>query len=259
MKPRGLERALLFIVAGAFVLSLLIGLLSNKPFGIALGRAFLSSILFGAIIAGGVLLLRRFIPDLGSLVELNRKSGEPEAGEAEVGRVVDYTVGEGIPGGLQDGEAYAAAASLSPEIGDIGGDHGELGLLSAIPEPGDLSGVKGRASSYQRAPLASAGQSKPGAQGGVDHGVVASGVTGGRPGAGPEGGEVIDEALPSLDTLFESDEEEAGPAEAGVLGERREERKRMGGKGDYINIGDARIPNEPGVMAKAIKRVMKQD
>ena len=29
--------------------------------------------------------------------------------------------------------------------------------------------------------------------------------------------------------------------------------------GDYISVGDARFPNEPKAIAKAIKKVMKQD
>jgi hypothetical protein len=257
MKLRGLERALLFIVGGAFVLSLFIGLVSKKPLGIALGRAFLSSVLFGAIIAGGALLLRRFIPDLGSMVDLNRKGEEPEAGDAETGRVVDYTVGEGItegmPGGLHEAEAYAGAGSPFPEQGDVGADIGEFGRFSQVTGPGEsgeLSLAGGRAQESGRAPLASARRAKPGEGSGAGTEVR---------GAGPEEGDAIDEALPSLDTLFESEEEESGPAETGAPEERHEERKRTGGKGDYINIRDARIPNEPGVMAKAIRRVMKQD
>lgn len=257
MKPRGSEQAVLTIIGGAFVLSLFIGLVSKKPFGIALGRAFLSSLLFGAIIAGGVMLLRRFIPDLGSMVDQNRRSDEPEAGDAETGRLVDYTIGEGVsagaPGGLRDAEAYAGDGSPFPEQGDIGADIGELGGFSPAAEPGERgepSLSDGRAQGSGRAPLASAGIAKHAERTGA-------GIEVRR--AGPEEGDAIDETLPSLDTLFESEEEETGSFQAEGLEERREEGKRTGGKGNYIKIGDARIPNEPGVMAKAIKRIMKQD
>jgi hypothetical protein len=257
MKTSGFGRALIIIVGGAFALSLIIGLVSKKPFGIAVGRAFLSSLLFGAIVAGGVLLLRRFIPDLGSMIDPYRKNTEPEAGDAETGRVVDYTVGEGIPGGLQDADAYAGAypesGSPSADQRDIGAEIGELGRVSPLAElgeRGELSGTAGRSQGSGRAPLTSAGLAKPGERTGTGPEARE---------AGPEEGDAIDEALPSLDTLFESEEAETGPAGPATPEERREERKRTGGKGDYINIGDARIPNEPGVLAKAIKRVMKQD
>lgn len=74
----------------------------------------------------------------------------------------------------------------------------------------------------------------------------------------PEIGEeavTLDE-LPSLDNLFEDEEEETG-SEGGLP--ESEIKEGMSATEDYIHIGDARIPNEPKAIAKAIKKVMKQD
>jgi hypothetical protein len=66
--------------------------------------------------------------------------------------------------------------------------------------------------------------------------------------------ETAEEALPSLDRLFE-DEDRVPDTE--IEQEVTKKDKRI--IGDYINLGDVRIPNEPEVMAKAIKKVMSQD
>ncbi len=61
--------------------------------------------------------------------------------------------------------------------------------------------------------------------------------------------------LPSLDSLFEpaSDEEqESEPPRFSVEDHHSE-------AGDYIHVGNARIPNEPKALAKAIKKVMNAD
>jgi hypothetical protein len=63
-----------------------------------------------------------------------------------------------------------------------------------------------------------------------------------------------EEALPSLDKLFE-DEETVPDLE--IEKEVVKEDKRI--IGDYINVGKVRIPNEPEVLAKAIKKVMSKD
>jgi len=61
--------------------------------------------------------------------------------------------------------------------------------------------------------------------------------------------------LPSLDSLFEAEsveEEKSEPPD--FVGEERHTEN-----GDYINVGNARIPNEPKALAKAIKKVMNEE
>jgi hypothetical protein len=224
VKIRGFERAALFVVGGAFFLSVLIGILSNNPAGTIIARAFLSAIFFGALLTAGVFILRRYIPDIGSMVSQTREQAETEERQGEYeekGRVVDYTV-EGEPFGDIDGGA---------------------GMASSSP-PEDVQG-----------------QGRTAAAGGSDRASEA------KRGAGVEDAADLDAALPSLDSLFENDDEEKGAGVKGALEEKGvvpegaplskpwEEKK----SGDVIKIGDIRIPNEPEVLAKAIKKLMKQD
>jgi len=62
--------------------------------------------------------------------------------------------------------------------------------------------------------------------------------------------------LPSVDSLFERKEEEYSPqAEQNV---NIKKSNKLLSK-DYIQVGSARIPNEPEAIARAIKKVMKQN
>jgi len=56
--------AVLYTVIGAFFLALIIGLVVKNPFGTVLMRAFLSALLFGALVYAGVWMLKRYIPEL---------------------------------------------------------------------------------------------------------------------------------------------------------------------------------------------------
>ena len=73
-------------------------------------------------------------------------------------------------------------------------------------------------------------------------------------GMSEENGEVED--LPSLDKLYQEHEEESVP-DIGMPGIGLKDKTKVGG--DYIEVGNARIPFEPEVLAKAVKKVMKQD
>ncbi|HUT66042.1 MAG TPA: hypothetical protein VMZ05_07825 [Spirochaetota bacterium] len=49
---------------GAFFLSMLVGLITQNPFGIILMRASISAILFGVLVYGGIWLLKHYIPEI---------------------------------------------------------------------------------------------------------------------------------------------------------------------------------------------------
>ncbi len=55
--------SVLYTVIGAFFLALIIGLVVKNPFGTVLMRAFLSALLFGALVYAGVWMLKRYIPE----------------------------------------------------------------------------------------------------------------------------------------------------------------------------------------------------
>ncbi len=61
--------------------------------------------------------------------------------------------------------------------------------------------------------------------------------------------------LPSLDSLFEPESVEEEKSETPDFAEE----ERHTETGDYINVGNARIPNEPKALAKAIKKVMNEE
>jgi hypothetical protein len=77
-------------------------------------------------------------------------------------------------------------------------------------------------------------------------------------GEGEIQGEEVEDAsmsdLPSLDSLFEPESDEEQESETPVFSEE----KHHSESGDYIHVGNARFPNEPKALAKAIKKVMNE-
>lgn len=108
--------------AGAFLLSLLIGLIARNPFGVIFLRALLFGVIFAALGVGLRLAVRTWLPELAG--QAGAAPGEPGTGPdqkagASLGGKVDIVVGEGAaaPGDLA-GEAEEVAeepASVEPE------------------------------------------------------------------------------------------------------------------------------------------------
>jgi len=101
--------------AAAFMLSVLVGLISGVSFGTVLLRALFSGIVFGAGVYGARLLLARYVPEL-----LN-------AGNVEsAGAGVDISVGD------DDDEAELTAAA--ERAGESGGDGFDDSLVEEVEE-----------------------------------------------------------------------------------------------------------------------------
>jgi hypothetical protein len=115
----------------------------------------------------------------------------------------------------------------SPALEYAGGDESKVSQHVKVEEPEDMMSVgeSGKDVGEERTPIA------PETEEGTD-----------------------EEALPSLDRLFE--EEDTVP-DVEIEKEVKKEDKRI--VGDYINVGNVRIPNEPEVIARAIKKVMSAD
>jgi hypothetical protein len=231
------QKITLYAAVIAFFISLLIGFVSGNSGAVALMRAIISSILFGAVVYGGIYLIRRYIPDLQS------EAGEPapaektgEAGKTvveETGRVVDYTVSDAETSNLQKpaGSAMDEAAVRTAEevsggegVGTVPAEEGG-GLVAGMPAPESVSPV------------------------------AEEGLEGLSMELSGDSGEEYEE-LPSLDNLFEdSDRSKTSDID------RPEKFSESSQKntGAYIEVGDARLPNEPEALAKAVKKVMKQD
>ena len=56
--------AVLYTGICAFFLTLIVGLVVKNPFGTVLVRAFVSALLFGALVYAGVWMLKRYIPEI---------------------------------------------------------------------------------------------------------------------------------------------------------------------------------------------------
>ena len=63
---------------GAFFLSMLVGLITQNPFGIILMRASISAILFGVLVYGGIWLLKYCIPEIEPVLAAAKVAGTIE-------------------------------------------------------------------------------------------------------------------------------------------------------------------------------------
>lgn len=208
------NRISIFAVIGAFFISLILGFFAKNPAGIVIMRAFVSALLFGVILRGGIFILLKYIPDIEKLTGTGAEAGEKEK-EAEIetlsGSVVDYTVG---------GDEIVSEEKSDFKNGDISEN---MSLNTEESEPGE-------AVSYP------AGE--PGEAEAVDE----------------EAGPLKD--LPALDNLLEEDEEEI---DADDKPGEKSSTDSTGDFGGYIDVANVKIPNEPETIAKAIRKVMKQN
>ena len=227
------QKITLYAAPVAFTLSFLIGILSGNPVAIVVVRAIISSLLFSALLYGGLYLLRRYIPELAGSSPGGSTAGQTEQQFAEAGseeaaaqttRDMEYR----MPSASGDRDVVEGMAAQAADFSEGGSSvgAGEQAALSedreAISRLSDVSGENG-----------------------LDELSLDS-----------SGGEEADEELPSLDRLFEEHDQEAMPEIRPSSVVRREQKTVVG---DSIKVGDARIPYEPEALAKAVKKVMKQD
>ncbi len=204
-----------YIIGGAFFLSIIIGLISGNPAGIVIMRAFLSALLFGLIFQGGLYIIKRYIPELAKLPETSSESEEKIAhdeSEKAAGRIIDYEVGEneeilsyeGITGETTEEE------SARPQIVEGEGERASSGEDLAVGDEEEAEETE----------------------------------------------DVSLSDLPSLDNILEDEEE---TLQEGETDEHEAVEHLNSNYPDYIQIGDAQIPYEPKALAKAVKKVMKED
>ncbi len=204
----------IYVVLGAFFLSLILGFFAKNPAGIVIMRAFVSALFFGVLFRGGIFILIKYIPDIEKLAGTEAEAVEKEKGEeieTLTGSVVDYTVG---------GDESVSEEESGFETGDIS-ESMPLNIEESEDREAETSPAGGP----------------------------------GKPEALDEESEPLND-LPALDTLLGEDEEEIavddkpGGASSTTSTRNLEE---------YINVGIAQIPNEPETIAKAIRKVMKQN
>lgn len=251
------HKATMFSALGAFILSMLIGLISGNPAAVVFVRAIVSALLFSAVVFGALYLLRRYIPEFegGTVAE--------EAGHvAGSGNGVNYNVsGEGSEqdrtvdaSGVGETSAAEAALAFGEETESTGDGEPPPPVNAAIsPEMAARLQSATDTSAESLQVLADADDAS------YDASYDATSLNGLEEITlgGAEANESGDfEDLPSLDKLYEEHEQESVP-DIGTsnIGSKSKSKN----VGDYIEVGNARIPFEPEVLAKAVKKVMKED
>jgi hypothetical protein len=212
----------MFSALVAFILSMLIGFISGNSGAVVFVRALISALLFGAVIFGGLYLLRRYIP------ELERGSDEAVSGEDRVGEPAGASL-ERVIGTPSEGEisvpsemaSVVSSEKVTKPQGEAGASEEELQPVFGTPDGSSLNDLEG----ITLEPF-------------------------------EENGNEIGEELPSLDKLYEEHEQESVPDIDTPAIKSGDTSLAVG---DYIEVGDARIPYEPEVLAKAVKKVMKED
>jgi hypothetical protein len=111
---------------GAFFLSLVVGMITQNPFGIILMRAFISAILFGVIVYGGVWLLKHYIPEIEPAVV---PAAVKDAGKIEPETGLDFTVKD------EDEEFGGRSYRMPEEAPDTAMDAADGGSINVRKEP----------------------------------------------------------------------------------------------------------------------------
>jgi hypothetical protein len=226
------QKVTLYALLIAFFLSCLIGIISGNPIGIVIMRAMISGILFGALVYGGIYILKRYIPEVEQVTAREKTLKEFSADSQSGGTVVDYTVPH---------------KKLQKEPGELFSDEkaGETPLEDSVQSPQEEREGNGQFQKAHEGGIETAQERIP---------VEGQQERGGRLSPKPE--TASDSELPSLDRLFDEHDKEIVPESEPAR------RSSSGGPdvvGDYLKVGDAQFPNEPETLAKAVKRVMKQD
>jgi hypothetical protein len=109
--------------AGAFLISLVVGLASGNPFGVALGRALLFALLFAGLAAGARYIVTKYLPELAGTTPPESASGQkiditlPEEGPVPLRRAGAYAPASGQPVHAVQSEPDLA----TEEVGASGG------------------------------------------------------------------------------------------------------------------------------------------
>ena len=248
------HKATMFSALGAFILSMLIGLIAGNSAAVVFVRAIVSALLFSAVVFGALYLLRRYIPEF---------QGGSEVGEAvqegEADNKVNYDVSgeQGLKETLgETGTAAGIAALATEDEASPLSEGGETPMdIDAIPlSPLTASATPKMTKSLSEETEAAMEEALP--QVDIPEDASLSGLEDITLDSAEENGNGDFEDLPSLDKLYEEHEQVSVP-DIGTSDIASSDKSKK--VGNYIEVGDARIPFEPEILAKAVKKVMKED
>jgi len=207
----------------SFVFSIGIGLVVGNPFAISFIRAFISAVLFSVVIFGVMYIVKKYLPEL-----------------SEISNSSDMSLKDGSK------EEKVDLEGKGTKIDYVVGADAESGKYKDINE--DKKESEGEKKSFKEALSNIKNKDEVTSKEQIE-----------------KDGKLGDETLPD-----ENNEEELPPIEE-LLNEEEDtvpeneieeklisnSEKKIGGS--YIKVGDVNIPNEPEIIAKAIKKVMKED
>ena len=107
-----------FFAAGAFLLSLLIGLISRNPFGVALLRALLLAVVFAGLGAGLRFVVKTYLPELAGAESPSADGGKSETRDGRGGRV-DIVLPEERPPARQHAQGGEGSSLEDSPLGSF--------------------------------------------------------------------------------------------------------------------------------------------
>jgi hypothetical protein len=242
--------------AGAFVLSLLIGLIAANPFGIAVSRAFLFALLFAGLGVGLRAVVKSYLPEA-----MGASRPAADAGAPAAGGTVDIVLPEDE--GLQR-EAFQGSAGQG--VGSMDAEDEPADVLDAA-EADEPSQAEARVPGELAEELA---EELPEAESG--QAAARSGREGGHPSVGsPAGDEEAEEAQPEdelprsvanvdageLDALPEIAELE--PPSGPKNGPAARVPRSAVGKTPEDAVRNLLANEDPATLARAIRTALKKD
>jgi hypothetical protein len=116
--------------AGAFLISLVVGLASGNPFGVALGRALVFALLFAGLAAGARYIVAKYLPELVGSTPPESASGQKiDITLPEEGPIAPLRAGAYAPASGQPVHAVQSEPDLATE------EIGVSGSADATPAP----------------------------------------------------------------------------------------------------------------------------
>jgi hypothetical protein len=245
--------------AGAFLLSLLVGLITRNPFGIVIFRAFLLAVVFAGLGAGLRYVVKRYLPELLTQGATAAAAGGPADDRATRGTRIDIVLPAESPG--RTGR-YAATAREGRQGEPPGEDAG------LEPLPSEDAGLQTDAETAALGELASElAEELPADEGHetaggpeAEHAMTGPGVEGGEQAAEEElqGGAGASEPGSDLDSLPDISTLEVAE-EQGPSAPRGRRATRPGGDSPADALRGSVGGQDPATIARAIRTVLKRD
>ena len=231
--------------AGAFLLSLVIGLIAGNPFGVALFRALLSSVLFAGLGAGLRVVVKGYLPEL--LASNEEKAGKTGADESadHRGAAVDIVLPEddGLRRQAYSGSPRSARASSSESV-EADGEPDEVLDADSMHED-SASQAEAQALGELSEELA---EELPGAPDSAEE----AKPEGELPRSARESTEDLD-SLPDIAALEAPTELNPGP------GSTRSSRIPTSGERPGDAVRNVLSGQDPATLARALRTVLKKD